>query len=110
MPIPSWVKEGVCLVYKIEVGSRVGIGSESFAATLMGYSIYIVTSIQGNKVLGIMYNIFSTIRGEWSIDSKFNILNTLGLGFYLHPKIVEETLKDRALYSQSGVIVEGGPI
>lgn len=45
MPIPSWVKEGVCLVYKIELGSHVGIGVESSAVALMGYSICIVTRV-----------------------------------------------------------------
>lgn len=110
MPIPSWVKEGVCLVYKTEVGGRVGAGAESSAATLMGYSIYIVTSIQGNKVYGFRYDILSTMRGEWSINSKFTLLNTPASGFYLHPKLVEQALRDRALYAQSGIIVEGGPI
>ncbi len=110
MPIPSWVKEGVCLVYKVEVGGRVGIGSESSAASLFGYSIYIVTSIQENRVYGLIYTLLSSLRGEWTLDSKFQLLNTVGSGFYLHPKVLEETLRDRALYAQYGITVEGGPI
>lgn len=111
MPIPSWIREGTCVVYNTEVGTRVGIGAESSAGIMAGYSIYIVTTIQKDRVYGIKYEIFRDSRTrEWIINSNILLLNTPGVGLYIHPKIVEQTLKERDFYAQNGIIVEGGPI
>ncbi|MEN2983678.1 MAG: hypothetical protein ABDH25_01460 [Dictyoglomaceae bacterium] len=111
MPIPSWIKEGTCVVYSMEVGSRVGIGAESSAGVASGYHIYIVTTIQNNRVYGITYNLLRDSRsGEWILNSNILLLNTPNAGLYLLPKVVEQVLKDREIYAQYGTIVEGGPI
>lgn len=111
MPIPSWVKEGTCVVYKLEGGTRVGKGAESSAVYGTGYSIYLVTSISNNKVIGIVYNIqYYPTSGDWSFFSQMQVLNKVGAGLYLHPKIIEQALKDRELFAQYGISVEGGPI
>ncbi|MEN3185278.1 MAG: hypothetical protein ABDK94_03865 [Atribacterota bacterium] len=109
MPIPSWLQEGVCAVYETKFGGRVGSGAEGSSTTLSGYSIYIATSIQGERVYGFIFDVFAdTLRGEWSINPRFQVLNTLGSGFYLHPKVVEKALNDRDLYARYGTTVEGG--
>lgn len=109
MPIPSWIKEGVSVVYSVEAGSRVGIGAESSSAYLTGYIIYLVTTIQNNRVYGMIFNILSNHnRGEINFDLNLKLLNTPGAGLYLHPKTVEGVLKDRDLYAQQGIVVEGG--
>lgn len=108
MPLPSWVKEGVCVVHAHQGGVQVG-GDVDSSATLGGYTILLVTNIEKDRAYGIEYRIFGS-SGKWSMHSSVKLLNTPMSFFYFPPEIAEQALREKEEYYNQGVIVEGGPV
>lgn len=108
--LPSWLKEGVCVVYQMEGGSRVGIGAESSSVYTRGYIVYVILAIQDRVPYGLEISYFRDMRGSYSIKQDVKALDARRTFLYIDPNDVRQFLSERQLQAQYGIVVEGGPL
>lgn len=108
MPIPPWVKEGVCVVYTVQTGGRAWEEMGS-AIALTGYTILLVTNVEGKRVYGLEIRLFNP-SGTWNTNTAVKLLNTPFSFLSIAPDVVETILRESERYLEQGILVEGGPV
>lgn len=111
LPPADWLKEGVCIVYQTQGGTRVMKGGDASAFSTVGYLIYIVTNVEGDEVYGLEYKFdLNPARGTYSFRWNAKLLNVPWSFIYFPLDQLAKILKEKETYAYQGVSVEGGSI